>query len=512
MITDKNYFSSAFICMSTINKKFSLLSAIFLEVLLFVFAVSAQEIEANIKIKSSPTIVSVEGKFLKENPVESGKNWSFVNSLAVAENLGARVSDLSLSDKNGGAIVFKKFIDGEYLAETRANSWSYQINLNSLSSVAAMAHVSWVSDEQGILMLGDLLPQLKAANNQPISAKIKIELPEEWKIISSEKRLGGNSFFVSNVEKAIFLVGKNWREKEISIDKTSLNFAVSGEWNFSDDEAFKMTGDIFGEYRKLFGEAPTEKAQISLVRFPKQTKFGRWEAETRGANLIVLSSDMPFKTLSLQRLHEQLRHEIFHLWIPNNLALTGNYDWFYEGFTVYQSLKTGLQTNQIRFEDFLATLSEAYNIDNLQTQKVSLIEASKNRWNGANPQVYSRGMIAAFLCDVALLRASKGKRAISDVFREIYNKHRVSNESQDGNQAILKILENYDELRPIAEKYIRGAGKIDWQTDLESAGIEATEINSFTKLAVKAKLDNRQKNLLDYLGYNNWRKIAQKVK
>ncbi|HXH70077.1 MAG TPA: hypothetical protein VNI60_07095 [Pyrinomonadaceae bacterium] len=498
--------------MSTINKKFSLLSVIFLEVLLFVFAVSAQEIEANIKIKSSPTIVSVEGKFLRENFVQSDKNWSFVNSLAGAENLGSRVSDLNLRNKNSDAIAFKKFIDGEYLAENRADAWSYQINLNPLPNVAAMAHVSWVSDERGILMLGDLLPQFRAENNQPISAKIKFELPTEWKIISSEKRLGENSFFVSNVEKAIFLVGKNWREREILVDKTSLNFAISGEWNFSDDEVFKMTGDIFGEYRRLFGEIPIEKTQISLVHFPKQTKFGRWEAETRGANLIVLSSDMPFKTLSLQRLHEQLRHEIFHLWIPNNLALTGNYDWFYEGFTVYQSLKTGMQSNQIRFEDFLATLSEAYNIDNLQTQKVSLIEASKNRWNGANPQVYSRGMIAAFLCDVALLRASKGKRAISDVIRQIYNKHHVPNKPQDGNAAILNILENYKELRSIAEKYIKGVGKIDWQADLETIGIEAAETNSFTKLAVKAKLDNRQKDLLDDLGYNNWRKILQKTK
>ncbi len=498
--------------MSTTNKKFSLLPVILVEVLLFIFAASAQEFEVNIKITASQSSVSVEGKFLKESNVQSEKHWSFVNSLAGAENLDARVSDLNLKDKDGSAIVFKKFNDGEYLAEMEANAWSYQINLNPLPNVAAMAHVSWISDKQGILMLDDLLPQFRAENNQPVSAKIKFELPEEWKIISSEKRLNENSFVVSNVEKAIFLIGKNWREKQILVDKTSLNFVVSGEWNFSDEEAVKMAGDIFGEYRKLFGETPLEKAQISLVHFPKQTKFGRWEAETRGTNLTVLSSDMPFKTLSLQRLHEQLRHEIFHLWIPNNLALTGNYDWFYEGFTVYQSLKTGLQTNQIRFEDFLATLSEAYSIDNLQTQKVSLIEASKNRWNGANPQVYSRGMIAAFLCDVALLRASKGKRAISNVFQEIYSKHRVPNKPENGNTAILNILENYKELRPIAEKYIKGAGRIDWQADLEAIGVEAAETNSFTKLAVKAKLDNRQKSLLDDLGYNNWRKIVQKTK
>jgi predicted metalloprotease with PDZ domain len=505
----KNHFSSAFVRMSTTNKNFSLLLIILLEVFLFVFASSAQEIEANIKIKSSLTVAGVEGRFLRAIARQSDKHWWFVGSAAGAENLGARVSDLNLKDKNGGAVVLKKFIDGEYLAGTEANAWSYQINLNPSPNIPAMAHVSWISDEQGILMLDDLLPQFKAVNNQPISAKIKFELPPEWKVISSEKRLDENSFFVSNIEKAIFLVGKNWRERKISIDKTSLNFAASGEWNFSDEEAIKMAVDIFGEYRKLFGEAPTEKAQISLVHFPKQTPFGRWEAETRGANLTVLSSDMPFKALSLQRLHEQLRHELFHLWIPNNLALTGNYDWFYEGFAVYESLKTGLQTNQIRFEDFLATLFEAYNIDNRQTPKVSLIEASKNRWNGLSAQVYSRGMIAAFLCDIALLRASKGKLAISDVFREIYNKHRVPNKPQDGNEAILKILENYRELNLITEKYIKGAEKIDWQTNLESAGIEAAVVNSFTKLTVKTKLDNRQKDLLDKLGYNNWRKIVR---
>jgi predicted metalloprotease with PDZ domain len=498
--------------MSITKKKFSLFSIIFLEILLLVCASTAQEIEANIKINVSSTSAIVNGKLLKENILLSDKNWSFVRSVAGAENLGARISDLDLRSKNGVAINFKKFIDGEYLAENTADNWIYQINLNALPNVGTRAHVSWVSGEQGILMLDDLLPQFDAKNDQPVSAKINFELPENWKIIGSEKRLGENSFYVSNVEKSVFLIGKNWREKEISIGKISLNFAFSGEWNFSDDEAIKTAGDIFVEYQKLFGEAPSEKAQISLVHYPKEIKFGRWEAETRGLNLTILSSDMPFKTTSLQQLHEQLRHELFHLWIPNNLALTGNYDWFYEGFSVYQALKTGLQTNQIRFDDFLATLSEASNIDNFQTQKVSLVEASKNRWNGLNAQVYSRGMITAFLCDVALLRSSKGKRSIADVFTEIYKRHRIPNEPEDGNAAILKILENYPEIRSINENYIKGAAKIEWQSYLDAAGIEAAETNSFTKLAVKAKLDSRQKHLLDDLGYNNWRKIVRKTK
>jgi predicted metalloprotease with PDZ domain len=361
-------------------------------------------------------------------------------------------------------------------------------------------------------MLGDLLPQF-TEYKQSISAKLKFEVPPEWKIISSEKISSekissDNIFLVKNIEKAIFAVGKKWRGQET----LNSNLTISGEWQFTDAEAAKMAGEIFDEYRKLFGEIPAEKVQIFLHRFPKETKFGRWEAETRGANLTILSSDVPFKTLSLQRLHEQLRHELFHLWIPNNLALTGNYDWFYEGFTVYQALRTGIATNQIRFEDVLDTLTQAYNLDNFQSQKVSLIESSKNRWSGASGQVYARGMLVAFLCDLAILKQSRGKRSINDIFREIYQKHRVPNESADGNAAILKILNNYSELNLIIESYVKGSENINWKTDLESVGIETKEENSFIKLNVKTKLSGKQKDLLDKLGYNNWRKISEKLK
>ena len=103
----KKHFSSAFVPMSTTNEKFSLLPVILVEILLFIFAVSAQEIEANIKIKSSSPVVNVEGKFLKENFLQADKNWSFVNSLAGADNLGVRISNLNLKDKRAARLFSK---------------------------------------------------------------------------------------------------------------------------------------------------------------------------------------------------------------------------------------------------------------------------------------------------------------------------------------------------------------------------------------------------------------------
>jgi len=513
----KNHFNSAIVSMSTTIQKFSVyffICAIFLFFNLPVFA--QQTIEAFIKFDSArPTSFSVEGKFLRETGTRQNKNWTFLNFLnnaPTAENLAERITDFNLTDKNGQKIPFKKFAAGEYLAEKNAENWAYLVEINKPQNVNSIRRASWIDGEQGILMLDDLLPQFSPGDNHPVSALIRFDLPDGWKIISREKQTAANVFEVENVEKAIFLIGKNWREKEILTDGGKLNFVTSGNWQFSDVEAEKTVAGIFTEYKNLFGEIPNEKVQISLVHFPKDVKFGRWQAETRGSNLTVLSSDMPFKTLALQRLHEQLRHELFHLWMPNNLALTGNYEWFYEGFTVYQALKTGVKMNQIRFEDFLDTLSQGYNLDNLQTQKVSFVDASKNNPSGANPQVYARGMVAAFLCDAALLRTSRGKRSISNVFQDIYQKHRKPNEPQDGNQAILNVLSEYKELDSTIEKYIKGTEKIDWKTDLESLGIEQLKENGFVRLEVKAKPNGRAKDLLDRLGYNNWRKISVETK
>ncbi|HEX8288756.1 MAG TPA: hypothetical protein VF556_12205 [Pyrinomonadaceae bacterium] len=494
--------------MSKENKLIFLIALLFALIAPLTGKISAQTIEAKIKI-AAPNVIDVQGKIRDAKTLQNEKNFSFLRSTVGIENLGERISEVDLTDAENRKVEYKKLVAGEYLAEKPFDFWSYKVKAEVSNNLAAMAHVSWISGEQGILMLDDLLPQAASQAGGKITAKITFDLSKDWKIASSEKKTGENTFEIADIEKAVFYVGKNWREKEISIGDSKLNFIIVGERQFSDAEAFQMASEIFSFYAKLFGAAPKGNAQIYLGKFPAEAKFGRWEAETRGANITIFSADMAFKTQSLQRLHEQMRHEIFHLWMPNDLNLSGNYDWFYEGFALYQALKTGVAVNRLRFEDYLDTLARAHSIDSLQSQKVSLIEASKNRWNGANTQVYARGMLVAFLCDAAILRESKGKSSLSDIFRRIYNEHRLPNPRRDGNTAILNVLQTHGELRPIIEKYIKSAENIAWHTDLEAIGIESAEENFQTKLKVKAKLNNRQKDLLNELGYNNWRKLSE---
>ena len=496
----------------TFREILPILAAAVLILKFFTFA-AAQDVDIRIKISAdSPSIAEIEGKFLSSKPRKNPRNLSFLNEYGAATGLAERISNLELTDRDGHPIANKRFIAGEYVADADFTGWKYRVNLTPPKQQSAAAHVSWIKGDVGLLMLDDLLPQ---SDGEKVSARVKIELPDAWNVDSGEVHIGDVSLFISDlgysvadVEKGSFPISKDLRWKAIASNGAKLHLFISEKWQFTDDEAANLATEIYENYKKVFGTPPNRFSQISIMKFPNDVAIGNWEADTRGNSITIVSSDMPFKTQSLQRLHEQLRHEVFHLWIPNGVNLSGNYDWFYEGFALYQSLKLGVAVNRIRFEDFLDTLSRAYTIDDFQSQRISLIDASKNRWNGSNTQVYARGMLVAFLCDLALLENSKGKSSTDDLVRELYQKYHSAPVRQDGNTAVLELFRGRAELRPIADRYIAGAEKIDWRAALAATGIAAVTENAVTTLKVTAKPSGRQKDLLNKLGYNNWRKLT----
>lgn len=468
--------------------------------------VMSQDIEATIKVEPATATIKVSGRYAANGAAGKHRSLSFLKSAIGMADLANRVSGLVLADGNGKSVTYSASAAGDFAADAEFYQWNYETKAASPADPRSSAHVSWVTDTTGILMLDDLLPQSRSTG-----AKVTIEVPDGWRIASSEKSVGPNTFETANIEKAVFVMGRELRQASISSGNSELNIVTSGEWSFDDAELAAMARDICGEYLKIFGSGPAKNLQIAVLPFPqKDIQKGTWEAETRGKNVTIISADMPFKSQSPQRLHEQLRHEIFHFWLPNGVSLSGNYDWFYEGFALYQSLKTGVALNRITFDNFLDTLSRAHNIDSIQTRRLSLIAASQNRWNGADTQVYARGMAAAFLIDLALMQNSNRRTSVSDIFQKLYASHRLGGPESDANTAIFNVFQTQPALSGVIERYIKGPEKIEWQIQLHAAGIENEPGNPRTNLRVMPKLNSRQKALLDKLGYNNWRKLTRK--
>ena len=121
-------------------------------------------------------------------------------------------------------------------------------------------------------------------------------------------------------------------------------------------------------------------------------------------------------------------------------------------------------------------------------------------------------MLVAFLCDVALLNGSKGKLSTNDLLRRFYADTSGANPAVDGNVAIIDLFNRENGLRPLVVRYIDGSEAIYWDALLDAVGLEAIKTGNVTNLAVKQKLSGRQKDLLDKLGYNNWRKLSQGFK
>lgn len=480
--------------MSKIGRPILSVTLIILSILCIPTGADGQDMTAEITIGAGGAgNVRVEGSF---NGQHGPSEIRFMDRFGSADGLAERFSDVTTADSEG------RPIPGGNSGRGQIRRWTYRADLSPRKDRFSAAHVSWSDTTRAVLMLDDLLPKSAVLHR---SAKIKINVPDGWTVVTSEKSVGGNSYDVADIEKAVFFAGAANTASTAKAARTDVSVMLAGEWPFTASEAAEMAAEIYSHYARVFGGIPSERVQIAFLPFPEVVEKGEWEAGSRGSTITIVSSDMPFRSQSRQRLHEQLRHEIFHLWIPNGVNLTGNYDWFYEGFALYQSLKVAVAANRIRFDDMLDTLSRAYSIGGRNVRS-GLVTLSKDRWSGSNTQVYARGMLAAFLSDLALLDASGGRRSTDQLLRPLYLNNR-SQSAQNGNDAVLELMRSFPELRPVASSVIDSGDAVDWADAIAAAGLEYTAGGGTARLKVTNKLSGQQRRILDKLGYNNWRRM-----
>lgn len=454
----------------------------------------AETLEANISVLSlAPPRVRVEG-------VRAGGTtaWSFRNAYANLSGLEERLENLSFTDADGRSVPFRKLAPGEYTTARPATKFIYQLKLDPPAVASDAAHLSWLANEHGVLMLGDLLPLPLA------SASVRFELPAGWTLASTEAAVEGRRFQTSEAETSVFFVGRNLRERRGRAASVEFTFATTGEWAFTDEEAAGAVKEILEQHAKTTGGAPRGRVLVTLAPFPMATGANAWSAETRGRAVFLLSGRQPSPTAALSQLNVPLTHELFHLWIPNALALEGEYDWFYEGFTSYQAVRAGMRLGYFSFQDYLNALGRAY--DNYTAtrgpQEPSLPDASKRRWTGATTLIYNKGMLVAALYDLTLRLQTSGKRSLDDVYRELFRRYPTTAAKRDGNDAVIEILRGTQATQDIVNRYVLGTSGIDLSSALAPFGLQLEQGGVRTHITMAASPSRAQRDLLRGLGYN----------
>ena len=249
----------------------------------------AQAIDVEISVDPASRSATVSGRFSGPTSVRS---ISFAQDVAGYPNLGARIRDLRATAENGDSVEVRQLQPSEYLVAGDYASFSYDVDLTPPKDRVGLAHASWVGENDGVLMLDDLIPRFGTRNGK-MPATVILKLPIGWSKISAEST--GN-LTVEDVSDAVFFIGRDLTNIDIKPKSGELHLLGSGKWHFTADEATAMAREIFDEYSQMLGSLPKKPYQIAIKRFPPQTPHSQWEAETRGRTVTILSSDMPFRT------------------------------------------------------------------------------------------------------------------------------------------------------------------------------------------------------------------------
>jgi predicted metalloprotease with PDZ domain len=144
--------------------------------------------------------------------------------------------------------------------------------------------------------------------------------------------------------------------------------------------------------------------------------------------------------------------------MPHALLLEGDYDWFFEGFTLYTALVTALDLKFINRDEYVATLGRVYDSYLSREDNLSLIEASERRWTTGNSTVYDKGMLVAILYDLAIRRDSGGKRWLGGLYKDLFARPLLP---ADGNEVIIGLLSSTPAGADLATSYIKGQRELD---------------------------------------------------
>ena len=496
-------------CLSAASRRWVPVACGAVLVCCFASGVKAQQVNVTVQVfPGSPGHVVIEGN------CEPTRVWSFRNDYAGVSDLGSRVEALKLFDPAGAEIPARKIAPGQFEAAMAAAKFRYEVNLAPPARASDAARVSWLNNEHGLLMLADLLPvfQSKAANSR-VGVKVLFKLPPFCAVYSNEKENAQGEFQV-DADRAVFLVGTHLRSSHTNVSGMTFGLVTDGEWAFADGEALKLVADVFKIDREVFGAMPSQQGTLILLPFPQPAAVSTWSAETRGSTVTLLMGKLPSKTAALSQLSVPLTHELFHLWVPNALALTGDYDWFYEGFTVYQAARTAVRLGLLTFQEFLNAIARAYDAYAVAADhdRWSLVEASKRRWTAGAPSVYSKSMVVAFLYDLKLRNQSRGKHSLDDAYRKMFQDYHSSDagsnrvaagQGTDGNQAAANALASDSGTQGFVQKFIREAVTISLASELAQFGLRVETFGLRTRLSVSEQLSKPQRDLLRELGYND---------
>jgi predicted metalloprotease with PDZ domain len=468
------------------------------------FIAAGQRPSFEIRVLPEGHRIAVEGR------MPPARACSFRDSYGGVVGLGKRIQQFALFDGDGKGVELRQIAPGHFDSQQPSGHFRYEVDLTAPARSSDSATVSWLTRDRGLLMLTDLLPVSSTDQKTLHSATIKFSLPDGWTVYPNHAGSQAVPLDVSDVDRAVFVVGARLRANRIDVAGLSFDYVSDGDWAFADRDAIDLAMQILRAHRETFGGLPANSPQLIVLPFPQAAAPSQWAAETRGSTVTLLLGKLPSKNAALAQLSTPLTHELMHLWVPNGLWLDGDYDWFYEGFTVYEAARTAVRLGLLTFPEFLNAMARAYDgyLGNDDRDRLSLMEASVRRWTVGQTSVYSKSMLVAFLYDLHVRADSRRKKTLENAYRVLFKEYgrtrpEAGEPSIDGNTAAITSLGFDRSMTTFVEKNVKTPVAIDLKSELAPYGLVVESSGLRTRINVSDQLTKPQRELLRDLGYND---------
>jgi len=432
----------------------------------------------------------------------------FVDQFAGVDQLSDRVYALKVSTSTNPGLPLE--LRGNGLVFFTANSGAatirYEMRLARAFDPAQHALVSSIGPDAAVLMMADLLPRIcfeaePCETTNPTT--LKIYAPNDWQIATTERQQNGVYALADN-SKAMFFLAR-FRERTANVGNMNLRIAVAGQWNFRDEDIFRLAEAIAREQAAMIASREQGEFLVLLTPFPQPLTGLRSSAVTLGRTVVLLLNPNNDSVQTVKHFRRHLAHEMFHFYLPNAFRIRENFDWFWEGFTRYVALMTLARLNLLTLDEYLDAISgeyEAY-LFNPQRGQLSLIAASPDKFSSlaSYDLVYRKGMLVAALYDLELRWQSRARLNLSNVMKALYVAYATS-EQAVGNQEVLNELGKLGDFATLIRNDLEGTKEIDLAERLKTYGLkieQSAATRGRQRLRAAAKLNERQKALLSSL-------------
>ncbi|QEG39646.1 M61 family metallopeptidase [Roseimaritima ulvae] len=370
---------------------------------------------------------------------------------------------------------------------------------------------NWVERDFGVLNGASTFITL--ADGKPRAHQIRYLLPSNWQqavcALPSHDQLPHTfvaASFDDVVDSPVVLGNPQVTHFEVDgIDHRLVTLNGEGLWD--NDAAAKDVQRIVETQRDFWGSLPYQRYVFLNVL-----------SETRGGlehdnSTLLMASRWTFRNAERYRAWLGLvSHELFHAWNvrrlrPRALAAydyerENHFDelWIAEGITSYYDDLLQVRAGLLSEKDYLEGVSRALkSVSTAPGSRVQpLRDSSYDAWikyyrpdeNAVNTRIsyYTKGSLVAWLLDAKIRKASRGKKSLDDVMRQLYAKHSMQRGGYDSAD-FRRIVDAVagQPLSEFLETAVDQAGDLDFSDAMELWGLEIGEPES-------ADADNSEEN------------------